>query len=113
MDGTAIGVNYTQDFTIEVKFPDNPQIKLSVFPNPTTGELIIKNENLNIGFKTVAIYNIYGTLLSSFTPVYNEIQGKEGFIKINISHLQSGIYIVYVMTEKGIVVPAKVVKLGR
>ena len=106
IDGAAIGVDYTQDFTIRVKPHYNPQIRVNLFPNPTRGEFFIRNENISIEFESIKIYSIYGKMLSAHTPVPEE----EELARINISHLAAGIYIVNIITETGIVVPVKVVK---
>jgi len=58
--------------------------ELWVYPNPTTGQLIINNEQLTI--KNVEIFDIVGCKLSAFCFL------PSAFIEIDISHLASGIY---------------------
>jgi hypothetical protein len=72
---------------------------IEVYPNPTSGELIIKNEKL--GIESVEVYDMYGRKLP--------LHFGEGWGEVNISHLQSGIYFVKITTKKGVVV-RKVVK---
>lgn len=60
---------------------------ISIYPNPSTGRIIIKANNLN----QVDIYNISGTLLKSSEN--NEI---------DLSKFSKGIYLIKIMTNKGI-----------
>jgi hypothetical protein len=80
---------------------------IEVYPNPTTGELIIKNEKLEI--KSVEIYDMYGRRLLEEKGEKLPLHFGEGWGEVNISHLQSGIYFVKITMEKGAVV-RKVVK---
>jgi len=107
-NGAAMGVHYTQDFTVEVKVPYNPKIRYNIYPNPTTGELFIKNLNLDVVFEKISIYNIIGELIISFEPVYEE-PAEDGVIVADISHALAGVYLVVVTTDKG-VATGKVVK---
>jgi hypothetical protein len=73
---------------------------LQVYPNPTTGELQITNDEL--GINNVEIFDIFGRKLNHLiTSSSNHL--------INISHLPSGVYIVKIGTEAGEVV-RKVIK---
>ena len=73
---------------------------ISIYPNPTSGELRIRNYEL--GIKDIRIFNMIGNKLS--IPDEQVAVGE-----INISHLPAGIYFLQVTTEKG-VVTKKVVK---
>jgi len=77
--------------------------KITLVPNPTTGELTIKNYELRI--KSVEIFDIYGRKLS-----FHHLITSSSNHLINISHLAEGIYFVKVITDDGIVVK-KIVKL--
>ena len=60
-----------------------------VYPNPTTGELTIKNEELREGNATITIYDMMGNL------VYEKhllILNSQFLIELNVSHLPAGIY---------------------
>jgi len=76
--------------------------KIRIFPNPTTGELIIDNEELKI--ENIEVFDIYGRkqkiIINYQLPIVNSI---------NISHLRSGTYFVRMVTEQGKIV-RKVVK---
>jgi len=74
---------------------------ITIYPNPTTGELKIENGELKI--ENVEIFDIYGRKLKS------KIVNLKSKIVIDISHLHSGIYFVKITTEAGEVV-RKVVK---
>lgn len=65
----------------------NKTSKTSVFPNPTTGQIIIECENLN----KVEVYSVSGKLVK--TSVYN---------KINISDEEKGVYFIKVITKTDI-----------
>jgi len=57
---------------------------IQIYPNPTTGQLIINNEQLTI--KNVEIYDVVGKkLVSQFTF-------HDSHIEIDISHLANGLY---------------------
>lgn len=70
---------------------------ISVYPNPTSGQLHIKTEEQNI--QMITVYNLFGVQLF-------EIQDAT----FDISHLATGIYIVQVKTKEGILV-TKITKL--
>jgi hypothetical protein len=74
--------------------------KLSIYPNPTTGQLTIKNGQLTI--EKVEIYDIYGRTVGANLRVCSQST-------IDISHLANGIYLVKVKTEEGEIVK-KIVK---
>jgi len=84
------------------------QSNISIFPNPTTGELGIRNyelgiRNYELGIRNVEVYDIIGKKLSTVNYQLSTINS------IDISHLPAGIYFVKITTEKG-VVTKKVVK---
>ena len=70
---------------------------ISVYPNPTSGVLNITNQEQNI--QLISIYNLSGIKL--FESKYTTF---------DISHFPSGIYIVKIITKKGIVTK-KIMKL--
>ena len=76
--------------------------KITLVPNPTTGELKIENGELKI--ENVEVFDVYGRKLLS-----NHLITSSSNHLINISHLHSGIYFVKITTEAGEVVK-KVVK---
>jgi hypothetical protein len=73
---------------------------VNIYPNPTTGELIISGE---LKIEKIDILDITGKIVSShqITTSLNH--------QINISHLSAGIYFVKINTEAGEIV-RKVVK---
>jgi hypothetical protein len=76
---------------------ENKNANLFVYPNPTTGELRIENGELRIG--NVEIYDVYGRKVSNLiSHISNQ--------KIDISHLESGIYFLKINETK-----VKIVKL--
>ena len=89
--------------TKNVKVKDNTLSDITVYPNPTTGKLIINNEQLIIN--NVDIFDVYGRNLLS-----HHLIPSSSHHLINMSHLPAGIYFVKITTEKGIVTQ-KVVKI--
>ena len=72
---------------------------VTVYPNPTTGELRMENGKLRI--ENVEIFDIYGRNLSSYlTPHTSYLLPHTS---IDISGLEVGIYFVRITTEQGIV----------
>ena len=77
------------------------EINITLYPNPTTGELRIKSSELKI--KNIEIFDIYGRAVGTTFVVAQE--------KIDISHLRSGAYFVKITTDSGHFVTKKIVKL--
>jgi hypothetical protein len=85
--------------------------QIAVYPNPTSGELTIMN-NEQLTMNSVEVYDMYGRKLftnhySLFTP--------DGVV-LNISHFASGVYLLKIQTDgsagspTGSVVTKKIVK---
>jgi len=103
--------NITEDQIIRIKgleynsvndITNDYEDKITVYPNPTTGELRITSSELQI--TDVDIFDISGKKISSqhLTPSSSDHL-------INISHLQTGFYFVQLQTEYGLITK-KVVK---
>jgi hypothetical protein len=88
----------------------NPAEKteLKVYPNPTKGELTIKNEKLEI--KSVEIFDVMGKKVQSseFKVQSSETRNPKSET-LNISNLPAGIYFLRITTDKG-VITKKIVK---
>ena len=69
--------------------------ELSINPNPTTGLVLIKNEELEI--KNVSVFDIYGREV-----LKQEVRSKE--CEVDLSHEPKGIYIIKAYTDKGVAV---------
>ncbi|MCL1933348.1 MAG: T9SS type A sorting domain-containing protein [Candidatus Azobacteroides sp.] len=72
----------------------------SIYPNPTTGELRIKN--YESGIKDIQIFDLAGNKLP--------LRMETGRDAVDISHLSPGMYFIQITTEKG-VVTKKIVKI--
>ena len=80
---------------------------ITVYPNPTSGELTIDNGQLTI--KGIEIYDVYGRkALAKFPSVIgNAVRNPEHYgqqadgVVINVSHLTNGIYFIKIDTEQG------------
>ena len=66
---------------------------LRIYPNPTTGQLIIDNGQLTID--NVEVFDVYGRKLLSFVSLISPET------TIDISHLSAGVYFVKIRTEAG------------
>lgn len=75
----------------------NNQIDFYIYPNPTSEELIIHNENI---ITNISIYSQFTQLLISVDNVN----------KINVSSLNKGIYLIKIKNELGEVAIKKIIK---
>ena len=97
-NGVAVGTPFTKDFSINVTTVGIAEQDLSnirIYPNPTTGQLIIDNGQLTI--KSVSIFDIYGKKLYGDNNSYD------------LTVFPAGIYFLQIHTEQG-TVNKKVVK---
>jgi len=107
-----VGSNHTiaASFRLKTGIKENPvENRIKVYPNPTTGQLTIDNEELTI--KSVSIFDIYGRKVGGKFPS-NSLEGwqpQADGVVINISHLPCGIYFLQIHTEQG-TVNKKIVK---
>jgi len=67
------------------------QTEIKVYPNPTTGQLTINNEQLTI--KNVELFDVVGSKLSHFTI-------HDSQFTIDISHLSAGMYFLKIDNNK-------------
>ena len=79
--------------SINIKERQKDKVKVTVFPNPTTGELRIesgewKGENGKLKAENVEVFDMMGR------KQYAEIRENGGGVRLNISHLPAGIYLV-------------------
>ncbi|MCL2435539.1 MAG: T9SS type A sorting domain-containing protein, partial [Lentimicrobiaceae bacterium] len=88
--------------------------KITIYPNPTTGELEIRNYELGTAaplgassaklINSIEVFDVYGRKVSS----HHLITSSSNHL-INLSHLNSGIYFVKITTDAGEVVK-KIIK---
>lgn len=76
---------------------------LSVYPNPTTHLLHVKNENTNMSIKNYSIHDMYGR------TILNESSGSNDFT-IDMKSYSSGIYLLKLIFDDQIIGTYKVVK---
>ena len=90
----------TERVELGVKPITNYELRITLYPNPTNGELRIENGELRI--MSVEIFDVYGRkiLVPSLTVLRS----------YDLTVLHPGIYFVKITTEQGVVVK-KVVKL--
>ncbi len=71
--------------------------KISIFPNPANNEVFVVLPNLSGEKANVQIFDIYGKLCKQL-DIYSSMEGPA---KINLSDLQSGIYLLQIESAKG------------
>lgn len=76
---------------------------LTIFPNPATNELFIKNNN-NVALQSIAITDLTGKV------VLNQDIQNIGSNAINIANLAKGMYLVTVQTPNGLSATSKILK---
>ena len=94
----------TEEPTVTTPLPiNNSELldRISVTPNPTTGELRVESGALRV--ESVDVFDVFGRNVSRLTSHISHP------LSIDLSHLPSGIYFVRITTETGTVV-RKVVK---
>ena len=69
---------------------------ISIYPNPTTGELQVTSDELQV--TSIEVYDVYGRKMSQISNLKSQISNL-----IDISHLNAGIYMIAVHTDKGII----------
>lgn len=67
-----------------------------IYPNPTTGKLLISNSNPRNRITSMEVLDLQGRLLIS--------DNQSGISQVDLSKLRQGIYLIRLETEKGIVV---------
>jgi hypothetical protein len=82
---------------ITLDIPENTDSNITVYPNPTNGELQVTSYELQV--TNIEIFDVFGRklLLPQLSIVNSQLS-----IKLNISHLQSGIYLLAIKTESNI-----------
>ena len=99
--------------TQPLSISENKEKKITIDPNPTTGELHVTSDVLHV--TNAEVFDVYGRKLMSDIRYsmsdirYSTSEIGKSEIAINIAHLQAGIYFVKIRTEAGEVVK-KVVK---
>jgi len=88
-------------FIEEVSITENPLSNITLYPNPTTGELQVTSYELQV--TGIEVFDIYGR---NHTPHTSYLTPHTS---LDISHLSAGVYFVKIYTDKGMVV-SKVVK---
>ena len=79
------------DITTAIGELQSTSYELRVFPNPTTGQLTIYNEQLTI--ENIEIYDVHGVahpLL--FLPSFGGGRGRSDLGRLDVSHLANGVY---------------------
>ncbi|MDR0793968.1 MAG: S8 family peptidase [Chitinophagaceae bacterium] len=86
--------------TDPLNIDENLSSRISIYPNPTTGELRIESGELRV--RSVEVFDVYGRNVGINTSICSENWRDENVI--NISHLSAGVYFLKLSTELGEVV---------
>ena len=99
----GMGNRVTEDIVDEVGIADHvaETFTLSLYPNPTNGNLNIRCDNVNIA--QVQVFDIFGKLL--LTEIVNDNSAS-----LNLSSFAAGVYVVCTTSADNSVVTRKVVK---
>jgi hypothetical protein len=88
---------------------------LQVYPNPTTGELRIKNYEL--GMSNVEIFDMMGKIVYQINKLTNQQQITKSTnnqitneLTMDVSHLPNGVYFIYIKTQNNLIIK-KIIKL--
>lgn len=103
--GGSVSQGVQQPFEIFTLGTDNiPEIKLefSIYPNPTTDVLFIKNENIDLKFK-YQLFDISGKLLFTSPELVQKDQ-------IDMTLYQTGNYILLIQAENNLTKSFKIIK---
>jgi hypothetical protein len=112
--GSQCGISYANgenkgfiplDVTVELSVSESMLPDVSIYPNPTTGELRIAVSDERYAVSGTEIFDIYGRKQKA----ESRRQNGESRIVMDISELQIGVYFVRITTEHGAVMK-KVVK---
>lgn len=76
---------------------------LGIFPNPASGELYISSKEMSLKGSRVQLFSLNGSLIEEY------IIRDESFTPINISHLQTGVYLVKIIADRIIFVDKLVI----
>jgi hypothetical protein len=95
--------NMEQSRQLTVK-ESKSDFKCGIFPNPTTGEINIKNANIELQEIRIRIYDVYGKISYD-----SNLHLDNGETKFN-SGLNNGIYVVEILSEeKGVILKQKLI----
>lgn len=81
---------------------NNPLLKLILAPNPASEYISLRLENLNQQIRQISIYDATGKIISQY---------QDNRMLIDISELNSGIYIIKVDMEKGVSLTGRFIKI--
>lgn len=79
------------------------QFKIEIYPNPTSGKINFKLNNVDTTFLEVTYFNTLGQTVAKFELKNNNSQ-------INLSYLKKGIYFYSIRNKKGILTKNKIIK---
>ena len=87
-------INIAPDSSVGVKNID--AINVSLYPNPTSGEVYINSKETSKNGFTIEVFNPIGQIVSK------KLSDSLSNFKIDLKNQESGIYIVRIISDKGI-----------
>src|SRR5690606_10499540 len=103
-DGDGVG-----DACDVVSTQSYPYIQISIYPNPASSELYIYTDATD-KIRSLIVYSTMGMSVFSTDETELDSDNRQP-IKLDISKLDSGIYILHITDVKGIVVAARFMKI--
>jgi hypothetical protein len=88
--------------TTGIKIITNDELRITVYPNPTTGEFRVSSSEFRV--EGIEICDVYGKNVGAKFPS-NLLEGwqpKADGVVLDIQHLPEGLYFIKIQTEKGI-----------
>lgn len=86
-------VTFVSEFTDPTSIIENPaEVNFRIYPNPVVDDMTVSSQS---DIKMVAVYDIYGK------AIYQQPGNHEKTVRVSLSGLTTGIYLVNVMTENG------------
>ena len=78
--------------------PENVSSEITLYPNPSPGEINLRFEVPNDGKVLINIYDAQGKLVGDYSNRISK-SGKQGSLNISNSNLSNGLYLVKVKTS--------------
>ena len=92
--------------TVAGSSQSSEEMKLNVYPNPTSGKITVKFESDGKIAEEVLLMDMQGRII-----LRDQLDGSLSFTKeINLEALDNGIYLLNIMNKEGVITTSRVVK---
>ncbi len=89
----TVSINVTEATDVEVNPLEPALIQLSVYPNPVVNEITVKVSNTAVSISEVSIIDVLGRIVQ--VQRFSGMDAQSA-VRVNTSHLSSGVYLVNV-----------------